>query len=61
VCPIGTVILPQMSPLVLKFANTIFNRSLALDYFLTHWKESKVVLLPKPGKHHSSPLNYLDQ
>jgi hypothetical protein len=36
----------------------MFNRSLALNYFSTQWKEPKIIMLSKPGKDHMSPLNY---
>jgi hypothetical protein len=42
----------------LKFIAKIFNSSLALNYFPTPWKVAKIIMLPKPGKDHSSPLKY---
>jgi hypothetical protein len=40
----------------LKFIAKIFNSSLALNYFPTLWKVAKIIMLPKSGKDHSSPL-----
>jgi hypothetical protein len=44
--------------LVLKFIAKVFNRSFALNYFLTQWKEANIFMLPKLGQDHTSPLNY---
>jgi hypothetical protein len=44
--------------LVLKFIVKQFNKSLTLTYFPTQWKETKIIMLPKPGKDHTSPLSY---
>jgi hypothetical protein len=33
------------------------NRSLALNYFHTQWKGTTIIMLPKPGKDHMSPLS----
>jgi hypothetical protein len=51
-------ILEHLPRLVLKFVAKIFNRSHALNYFSTQWKEAKIIMLPIPGKDHTSPLNY---
>jgi hypothetical protein len=55
---IQNIIFQHLPRLVLKFIAKIFNRSLALNYFPTQWKEAKIIVLPKPGKDHTSPLNY---
>jgi hypothetical protein len=53
---IVNIILQHLPRLVLKFITKIFNRSFALNYFPTHWKEAKIVMLPKPGNDHTSAL-----
>jgi hypothetical protein len=55
---IQNIILQHLPRLVLKFIAKIFNSSLSLNNFLTLWKVDKMIMLPKPGKDHSSPLNY---
>jgi hypothetical protein len=55
---IQNIILKHLPRLVLKFIEKIFNKSLALNYFPAQWKEAKVIMLQKPGKDHTSPLNY---
>jgi hypothetical protein len=41
-----------------KLIVTILSRSLTPNYFPAYWKEAKIITLPKPGKDHTSPLNY---
>jgi hypothetical protein len=55
---IENVILLHLPRLVLKYIAKLFNRSLALNYFPTQWKEAKIIMLPKPGKDPTSTLNY---
>ena len=55
---IQNIILQHLPRFVFKFIAKLFNRSLALNYFPTQWKEAKIIMLPKPGKDHTSPLNY---
>jgi hypothetical protein len=43
---------------VFKFIAKIFNTSLSLNYFPSSWKVAKIIMLPKPGKDHTSPLSY---
>jgi hypothetical protein len=57
--PDEIIILQHLPRLVLKFIAKIFNRFLALNYVPTQWKEVKIIMLPKPGKNHTSPLNYI--
>jgi hypothetical protein len=52
------IILQHLPHLVLKFIAKIFITSLALNYFPTQWKEAKIIMLLKPGKNHTSPLDY---
>jgi hypothetical protein len=55
---IQNIILQHLLRLVLKFIAKIFNGSHALNYFPTQWNEAKIIMLQKPGKYHTSPLNY---
>jgi hypothetical protein len=55
---IQNIILEHLPQSAVKFIATIFNKSLALNYFPTQWKVAKLLMLPKPGKDLSSPLNY---
>jgi hypothetical protein len=55
---IQNMIIQHLPRLGLKFIAKIFNSSLALNYFPTLWKVVKIIMLPKSGKDHSSPLNY---
>jgi hypothetical protein len=55
---IQNIILQHLPRSVLKFIAKIFNTSLALNYFPASWKVAKIIMLPKPGKDHTSPLNY---
>jgi hypothetical protein len=55
---IQNIILQHLPRLVFKFIAKIFNRSLELSYFPAQWKVAKIIMLPKPGKDHTSPLNY---
>jgi hypothetical protein len=55
---IQNIILQHLPRSVLKLIAIIFNISLALKYFPAQWKIAKIIMLPKPGKDHSSPLNY---
>jgi hypothetical protein len=52
------IILQHLPRSVLKFIAKIFNSSLALSYFPAQWKVAKTIMVPKPGKDHTSPLNY---
>jgi hypothetical protein len=55
---IQNIILQHLPRSALQIIAEIFNSSLALNYFPTHWKVAKIIMLPKPGKDHTSPLNY---
>jgi hypothetical protein len=55
---IQNIILQHLPRPVLKFIAKLFNKSLALNYFRTQWKEAKIIMLPKAGKDHTSPLSY---
>jgi hypothetical protein len=55
---IQNVILQQLPPAVFKFIAKTFNRSLEVNYFPAQWKLAKIIMLPKPGKDPTSPLNY---
>jgi hypothetical protein len=55
---IQNIILQHLPRLALKFIAKIFNSPLALNYFPALWKVAKIIMLPNPGKDHSSPLNY---
>jgi hypothetical protein len=55
---IQNIILQHLLRSVLKFISKILNSSLALNYFPTQWKMAKIIMLPKPAKDHTSPLNY---
>jgi hypothetical protein len=55
---IQNIIWQHLPRSVFKFIAKIFNRSLELNYFPAQWKVAKIIILPKPGKDHTSPLNY---
>jgi hypothetical protein len=55
---IQNIILQHLPRPVFRFIAKIFNTSLALNYFPSQWKVAKIIMLPKPGKDHTSPLNY---
>jgi hypothetical protein len=55
---IQNIIHQHLPRLALKFIAKIVNSSLALNYFPTLWQEAKIIMLPKPGKNNSYPLNY---
>jgi hypothetical protein len=37
---------------------TVYNASIANNYFLSQWKLARIIMLTKPDKDHSSPPNY---
>jgi hypothetical protein len=55
---IQNIILQHLQRIILKLVAEIFNRSLALNCFPTQWKQAKIIMLPKPGKDHTSSLSY---
>jgi hypothetical protein len=55
---IQNILLQHLPLSALKFIATIYNKSLVLNYFPTQWKVAKIIMIPKPGKDLSSPLNY---
>lgn len=55
---IQNIIFRHLSLPVLIFVAKIFNRSLALNYLPTQWKEAKIFMIPQPAKGHTYPLNY---
>jgi hypothetical protein len=55
---IQNIILQHLPRPILKFIAKLFNKSLALNYFPTQWKEAKIIMLPRAGKDHTSPLSY---
>jgi hypothetical protein len=55
---IQNIILQHVPRLVFKCIAKLFNRLLTLNYFPIQWKEAKIIMLPEPGKDHTSPLNY---
>jgi hypothetical protein len=52
---IQNIILQHLPQVALKFIATIFNKSLALNYFPTELKVAKLLMFPKPGKDLTSP------
>ena len=48
------LIKPALTPILLK----LYNICIRKGYHPTHWKETKIILLNKPGKPTSNPSNY---
>ena len=42
----------------LVFLTQIYNAMLRLSYFPSRWKIANIIMIPKPNKLHSNPLNY---
>jgi hypothetical protein len=55
---IQNIVLQHLPKAAFKFIATLFNKSLALNYFPSQWKVAKLLMFPKPGKDLTSPLNY---
>jgi hypothetical protein len=55
---IQNIILQHLPRPALKFIAKLINKSRALNYFPTQWKEAKITMLLKAGKDHTSPLSY---
>ena len=55
---IQNIVLKNLSKMALRSLATIYNSCITISYFPDHWKLAKIIMLPKPNKDHSSPLNY---
>jgi hypothetical protein len=55
---IQNILLQHLPKEAFNFIATIFNKSLALNYFPSQWKVAKLLMFPKPGKDLTSPHNY---
>jgi hypothetical protein len=55
---IQNIVLKNLPVMALRYLATIYNSCIAISYFPVAWKFAKIIMLPKPNKDHSSPLNY---
>lgn len=55
---ISKLILTKLPDTAIKILTTIFNLSLSLGYFPDKFKAAKLILIPKPGKQGTNPIDY---